>query len=363
MNGHLIAAQGYRQPAVRTGYEYVVANRTGDMFAFTAKQDGVVTSVTPTGIIVTYADKTIKGVSLGRVYGKAEGSVYPHDIVTLMKPGQKFKKGDPIAYNDGFFEVDILDPSKIVMKTSLLAKTVLYESNETHEDSSAISKSLSTKLTAKTTKTKSFLIDFKQNLLNVVKVGQLVSPKDILMIIEDEITAGTGSFDEASLQALRRLANQAPKAGFQGTVDKIEVLYHGDKSDMTSGLRALADKGDRSMVESYKSTGKPGVTGQVNDDYRVAGVPLTLDKAEVKFYITIETTSAVGDKVIFASQLKSVVGKVLDYSMTTQDGTPIDAVFGFRSVMARITLSTTIMGTTATLLKVIANRAVELYKK
>lgn len=361
--GHTIATKGYHQPMIRTGYEYVIANRTGDMFAFTAKQDGVVSALTPTGIIVDYKDGTKKGVTLGRVYGKAEGSVYPHDIVTKLTVGQKFKKGDAVAYNEGFFEQDILDPTKIVMKNSLLAKTVLYESNETHEDSSAISKELSGKLSANTTKTKSYLIDFKQNLLDVVKQGQDVSPKDTLMIIEDEITSGNSSFDEASLQALKRLANQSPRAGFLGKVDKIEVFYHGDKADMSSGLKALADRSDRAMVDSCKSSGKPVITGQVNDEYRVGGVPLSLDKAEVKFYITIETSSGVGDKAVFGSQLKSVIGKVLDYSMTAEDGTPIEAVFGFRSVMARITLSTTIMGTTATLMKVIAKRAVEIYKQ
>ncbi len=49
--------------------------------------------------------------------------------------------------------------------------------------------------------------------------------------------------------------------------------------------------------------------------------------------------------------------------MRTKDGEEIEAVFGFRSVAARIVSSASIMGTTNTLLKVVAKKAVELYGK
>lgn len=272
-----------------------MANRTTDMFAATAKQDGYVVERTDKGIIVEYADKSRKGVTLGRIFGKAEGSVYPHDIVSDMVVGQKFKKGDAIAYNTGFFEQDVLDPSRILMKNSMLVKTALFESNQTHEDSSSISSRMSSKLNAKTTKVKSFMINFNQNLINAVKIGQSVGPKDILMIIEDEITATNGAFDEESLNALKGLSNQAPRASYLGVIDKIEVFYHGDKQDMSASLKALADRSDKALSESCKSSGKPVITGEVTDDYRVGGVPLTLDKAEIKFYITISTDVGVGD--------------------------------------------------------------------
>lgn len=360
---HTIAADGYTQPQYRTGYEYVMANRTTDMFAYTAKKEGKVTAITETGIIVEYTDGEIKGVTLGRIFGKAEGSVYPHDIVTPMKVGQKFKKGDAVAYNTGFFEPDTLDPKRIIMKNSMTVKVALYESNQTHEDSSAISKALSVRMKAKTTKVKSYVVNFNQNLLDVVKTGQRVTPKDILMIIEDEITSTSNVFDEQSLAVLKKLSNQAPKANYVGVVDKIEILYHGDKSDMTPSLKALADRSDKHMVDTCKSSGRPVITGQVNDDYRVGGVPLTVDKAEIKFYITIETMAGVGDKSVMASQMKSVIGEVMDYDMHTKTGEKIDMVFGFRSVMARVCYSPMIMGTTITLLNVIAKKAVQIYGK
>lgn len=359
--GHTIAAEGYHQPYVRTGYEYVIGNRTSETFAYFAKQNGKVKSVSASGITIEYEDGTLKGVTLGRVFGRAEGSVYPHDIVTNLTEGKKFSKGDPIAYNTGFFEQDILDPTKIIMKNSLVVKTALFESNQTFEDSSSISTRISNSLAAKTTKVKSLTVNFGQNLIDVVKVGQTVKPKDILLIIEDEITSSS-HFDEKSLAILRKLSNQAPKAKYEGTIDKIEVFYNGDKKDMTNSLRKLADYSDRVMAEECNATGKQVISGSVTEEYRVAGVSLGSDKAEIKIYITVRTLSGVGDKGVFANQMKSVFGEVMDYDMITESGERIDAVFGYNSILARVVNSPFIIGTTTTLLKKVAEKAVNIYE-
>lgn len=65
---------------------------------------------------------------------------------------------------------------------------------------------------------------------------------------------------------------------------------------------------------------------------------------------------------MFASQLKSVFGEVMATPMHTESGEKIDAVFGYRSIAARIVTSSVLMGTTATLLKVISKKAVDIYK-
>jgi hypothetical protein len=332
------------------------------MFCYSARQDGRVVSKGKTGIIVEYADGTRKGVSLGRTYGKAEGSVYPQDVTTMLSAGDTFKKGANIAYNTGFFEPDFMAPGNIIYKGSMLVKTALWESNQTFEDSSSISRSLSKKMSASTTKVKSIVVDFKQNLIDVVKIGQSVHPKDILMVIEDEITSTTSYFDEESLSTLRKLSKQAPSSSYDGVVDRIEVYYHGDLEDMSASLRDITMQSDGLMSTIARSSGADVITGQVNEGYRVNGTPLSVDRAEIRVYITITTEAGVGDKGIFANQLKSVIGEVMDYDMHTESGAKIEAIFGYRSIAARIVTSPVVMGTTATLLKVIAQNAVKMYK-
>ena len=99
------------------------------------------------------------------------------------------------------------------------------------------------------------------------------------------------------------------------------------------------------------------------NEYRVDGIPLTLDTLEIKIYITIDNPMGVGDKGIFGNQMKSVVGEVMNYDVKTEAGESIDAIFGFKSIYNRIVLSPILMGTSATLMNVIAKKAINLYKK
>ena len=347
---------------VRTGYESVMAQRTTATFAYSADNDGVVTGIKDKGIIVTYSDGTTAGYALGRIYGNAEGSTYPHDIVTPLKLNDKFKKGDILVYNTGFFEPDFLNPKQVIWKSSVTVKTALYESSQTHEDSSSISTKVAGLLRTKTTKVRSIVVDFNQGIRSVLKAGSKVKPKDFLCVLEDSVTDLANLLDDTAIETLKRLGNKAPKAKYTGVLDKIEILYHGDKEDMSVTLKELANHSDRLLAESTRATGKRVMTGSVNSDYRVAGTPLGLDTAEIKFYITVATHTGQGDKTVFSNQLKSVIGEVMDYEMTTESGTPIDAVFGALSIANRIVCSPDIIGTTNTLLKIIGQQAVNIYK-
>ncbi len=131
---------------------------------------------------------------------------------------------------------------------------------------------------------------------------------------------------------------------------------------MSPTLRSLAKQSDAELISRAKSIGATPYTGRVTDEYRVEGKPLAPDTAEVKFYITTRPTYGTGDKSVFANQLKSVTGEVINYDLKSEDGTEIDAIFGWRSVAARIVLSPSIIGTTITLLKVVGQNAVKLYE-
>ena len=65
---------------------------------------------------------------------------------------------------------------------------------------------------------------------------------------------------------------------------------------------------------------------------------------------------------MFANQLKSCIGEKLEAEMISEDGDEIEAIFGYRSIEARIVLSPIVIGTTTTLLKVIGRNAARLYR-
>lgn len=265
------------------------------MFAYTAKQGGQVIAKNATGIQIKYDDGSTRGHEVGRRFGNAAGLVIPHNVVSDLNVGDKFEEGDIISYNDGFFERDILNPKQVIYKVGVTAKTVLYESSQTLEDASSISKSLADKLSTKITKVKTVVVKFDQEIKKLIKVGDKLEPESILCVIEDAVTSASNLFDDDSLNTLRLLSNQTPTSKVKGIVEKIEVFYHGDKEDMSETLKTISSQFDRELSNRNKSIGGSSINGSVNGDLRVDGEPLSLDSMAVKIYITSDVPASVGD--------------------------------------------------------------------
>lgn len=338
-----------------------MAHRMSDLFAQTAKKDGKVVSVSSTGMVVEYKDGSKDSFVLGRRYGNSAGLTIPHLLTTSLKEGDKFKFGDTLCYNPGFFEKDIFDPSQVLWKSGILVKVALMESSDTLEDSSVISRKIANETATSITKVKNVIINFDQSPRKVVKVGAEVKSDDILCIIENAITADTGLFDEDTIDTLKVLSAQIPTAKMNGVVERIEVLYHGEKEDMSETLLTLVNQSDKDFAVRAKSISQKTHTGEVDETYRIEGNPLSLNTACIRFYITGIVGMAPGDKGVFSNQLKTVIGRVEDNPILTENGVEIDAIFGSTSVYDRIVNSAFINGTTNTLLKVISQKAAKLY--
>ena len=360
-NSHAVACNGYKAPTVRTGYEQVMVHRVGEGFASTAKQDGIVTSVTDTGIKIQYKDGTEQGFEIGRRFGASAGLVMAHQMRSDVEQGQKFKQGDVLVYNEGFFQRDILNPSSIVFKTSLTTTVALLESRQTHEDASAISKELASQLSTKITKTKDIIVSFNQSVRGLVQIGQTVKHDTVLCYIEDETTAKSKLFDETSLNTLRLLSSQSPTAKVNGTIERIEVYYLGDLQDMTESLFEVTKASDRDFASRARSQGKPVYSGQVTEAFRVNGEPLDMDSLCIRVYITSDVPAGIGDKGVFANQMKTVFSEILENKVTTENGQEVHAIFGAQSIFNRIVNSPFIIGTTNVVLDLVGKKAVRIY--
>ena len=292
---HAIAAVGYHQPMIRTGYETVVAQRASEIFAVTAKQPGVVRKITSVGVIVDYADGSTGGYSIGRAFGNAQGLTVAHEIITPLVEGEHFELGAAIVYNTGFFEPDFFNPKQLVWKNSLNAKTVLWESTQTHEDSSVISAKLSEKLSTKVTKVKTIVVNFDQAISDLVKVGDYVTADTVLCIIEDAVTANSNLFNEQSRHTLRAISAQAPKAHVKGKVEKIEVFYNGDKEEMSETLLTITNQADKLLKQRAASVAKEYYSGKVDGGFRIENNGLTLDQLAIRIYITSDVGAGLGD--------------------------------------------------------------------
>lgn len=355
-------ARGYEPTPLRTGYEQIVAHRADDLYAYTAKGKGKVTAMSGKAVTITYEDGSSKSVELGRRFGVAAGTTYPHEVVCPLKVGDEVNEGDIVSYNSHYFQPDPLNPKQVLWKAGLLVKTAVMESVDTLEDSSAISERAAKLLETDITKVRDLIVPFDQTVHNLVQPGAEVDVESILCTIEDAVTAQNNLFDIDSLDTLRLLAANTPKAKFKGKVEKIEVFYHGELDDMSESLQELATESDRNRKRLSREMKTTYTSGQVDDSMRVDARNLPFEHVVIRVYITGPMAAGVGDKGVFANQMKTIFGRVMAGVNRTESGEDIDAIFGYQSISDRIVMSPEIIGTTNTLLKVMSKRVADVYR-
>lgn len=358
---HLIPTEGYHLPLYSTGYESIVGQRTSPRFCFSAPKAGKVTNIDEFSITVTYDDGEVQSLEIGRQFGKAAGLTLPNDIVTPLKVGQKFDVGHTITYNTGFFEMDWLNPGFAAMKSHRICRVAIMESPVTFEDASCLSGKFSSKMTTRVTEIKNITLKFTDEIRELVKPGQEVEYDTVLCYIIEETAAAAGGFDDQTLKTLQMIDASAPKAGAKGTVDRIEVFYHGLPEDMSKSIRRASKEFEETLIKKAGSLGKKPHTGSVGTSLRIEGDSLELDTVCIRVYITCNVPNGIGDKGVFSNQLKTVVSDIVEDPMYTEDGREVDGVFGGYSVMKRIVGSAGRILTTNSILYYGSENASKIY--
>jgi hypothetical protein len=246
------------------------------------------------------------------------------------------------------------------MKFSKNISVALSMTNEVFEDSSAISSELSSEMSTFIIKEKSFIIEFNKNITNLLPEGTIVHPNDILFTILDENT-DYNNLSESTIEMLQSLAALSPKAKVNGVIDRYEMRYNGEIQDMSPSLRKLANRLDKELYEETKGTSNEVFSGKVTSEYRVEGKNLNLDTLELKVFIRVKLSMAIGDKGVFANQMKSVISDVFTQTITTESGKKVDAVFSYKGILNRIVNSPILIGTTNRLLKHVSKQVVDIY--
>ena len=196
----------------------------------------------------------------------------------------------------------------------------------------------------------------------MVKVGDEVDLETILCTLEDQLTADNSYFDSEGMDTLKALGQLNPKAKTKGVVEKIEVLYNGDTTDMSKSLKTVVNRADKERADRVKLLeSEESLTGRVNEPINVEGRRLVMDQAVIKVYITKSLLAGVGDKAVLGNQLKTIIGRVMTGTNETESGEPIDVIFGRQSIANRIVLSPDIMGTTNRVLEVLSQKVADTY--
>jgi len=304
----------------------------------------------------------------GTKFTSAAGSFIKQNVVCNVTPGEKFKRGDVLAYNSGFFELDPFDDKQVTWKHGVMSNVALIEGNDTIEDSNSIAPSFSARLSSSSSHLRTLELSSNTVIRDLKPIGSLVETTDLLCTLEDADIASLSDPENSSmLELLSSLNRKAPRARYHGHIAEIDVLYSCPLEAMHPSLSSLIQqinlrKSELAQLASqtHKASdyAKPG---QVPAGTKYHGVEFTEDTIMLMFYITEDLDNGVGDKIVLGNQAKSVTAAVTEKEMTTESGYPVDVLFSSKSVNNRIITSPTTVGFTNRVLKYLEVKALQVY--
>jgi hypothetical protein len=356
---------------VGTGYERVVAHLTRPPFAYTSTGEGKITRIDePSKMVeVSYKDGKTVCFNYGTTVASNSGGGFYLDqpmVLNQIKLNQKIKKGDVLAYNEQFFQRDPYS-GQVDYKLGVMAYVALVDTDQTFEDSSIISKTLSDKLRFAPISIREVVVTSNTTVHQCVGLGEHVKNVDPLIVFDESVAPGASEVGSKELAALLQTLNRAtPKAHYTGEVVKIDAFYKCQMSEMSASLAKIIKTAQKD--KTAKSTFAKDADNHY--DYmptsplvteKVGMVNMNRDTVVLRFYIQHEVPVYAGSKIIISSSLKSVAGKVLSDDMHTEDGTiRVDAMLSFRSMLARIVNSPQLCGVAASIIEKMEKDVLEM---
>lgn len=336
---------------VRTGYEEIVPYRCTMPFTYIAKDDGTIIDVDEEEKLfkVQYKNGTIDVVDYSEQYTNSAGSYVTQRLHADVKKGQRVRKEDILCYNKEFFEPT--GGGKIGWKHGVRSNVVFMETNETIEDSCAITEDLGQKLSISPAHERNIELDGTMVVHDFKFVGDEVSSTDPLMIVEEsESAVYTDDAPRKGEEVLSQLVRSNIRAKFTGEVVKVDVFYGGDLENMSPSMRSFIRKvtKKKNKVSSFaKGTSKEleyPKPAPLKSGTKMRGGQINDGTVIVKYFIREDLVNAAGDKLCITSSLKTVCAKILPEPIVSESGVRVDMQFSGTSISNRIINSPMITG-------------------
>lgn len=358
---------------VCTGFEKMIAHRCTDIYAYTAKQDGVVVDTDDNLKLMKlqYTDGSVHVLSYAPQYGECSDMFTEQQQMITVKRGDKFKKHDVLRYNPQFFELDQDLSRQVNYKHGVTANVAIVENSTTFEDSNPITEKLSKALEIHPVETRIFTLPPESVIHEAKYVGDQVEMNDPLMIFElEDLQDLSGvTTDEFALQYLDKLNRSSPKAKIKGTVVDVRIFYACELDDMHLSLSNMIRKQlkRKQSITKYVKDANNKYTfsgsSQVPVGSKYKGIAIDKNTVIIQYLIKQDLTSHAGDKVVIDSSLKSVTCTVMEHPAVTIGGKEIDIFFSASSISNRIVNSPLLVGIAENVLETLEEKCIKLYFK
>ena len=229
---------------VTTGADQAMPWITSNMFAFKAKNDGIVKEITDKYMIVEYKDNSKDYINLAEQTMKnSDGGFYIIlQLITDFKVGQKFKSNDILAWDKKSFSKKIGN-NQLSYSMGHLAKIAILTTEDGFEDSGVCSEWLANCMASDIVMPKAIDLLPNTNILKMVSIGDKVREGEPLLIFQN-------AFDEEDAnEILKNLAiedgdiskvgRSIVKSKYTGEVVDIKLYRLCEISEMSASLQKI----------------------------------------------------------------------------------------------------------------------------
>lgn len=363
---HIIPIAKASPVLISNGAEQVIHYHLSNDFVIRAKDDGVITDVREDiGLVfVEYknGEKQAIDISPKVVKNGAGGFFLSNQLVCHYKKGDKIKKNDILASDKNFFKQSNVYGNRFNIGS--LQKVMCFSTYSTYEDSTFITKKLSTDMASEIVMEKPVVLGKNANVDYMVKVGDKVQVGDELIRFElsfeeDTLNKFLANVGETLKEEIKSLGKTQIKSKYTGVIEDIKIYSTVDLEDLSPSLRKIVGdyynriKKKKKAIEDFtkdhtENVYKAGVllnepTSKIETkDGKVKGHEVG-EGVLIEFYIKYQDIMGVGDKITFFTALKSIIGEVIPeglepYSEFRPDE-EVSSIIAPGAVLARMTPS------------------------
>ena len=324
-----ISQTKHTMPVVKThkqligsGVNKTMAFMISDDFVFKAKEDGYIEKIDNDNqlAILLYKSGKKDAIDLSETLVKNSNSGFfiKQKFLISYAEGEKFKKGEAIAYNPAFFTGKGMSMD---YKPGTFAKIAISPIDLAYEDSTMISESLSKKAASNVTMQKQVSLGVNTIVHSIAEVGQTVKTGDSLLdfttSFEDPATAEFLADLSRTLGSniANTVGNEHITAKYTGKIVDIKIYYNKPLTELHESLVKLIKK-YRGKVQKRKQAlvGIKTASVHIPPLEQQSGDKIGQEKYEgviIEFYIEYFDIMTDGDKLVFNTALKAVIARTV----------------------------------------------------
>ena len=328
---HIVSTAAAQPVLISNGVDEIVPAYLTEEFSYVATEDGQVLEINEDYMIIQYKSGKKKAINIGHKpsFNSGSGFYVDNKLDANFEAGERFKKGDILAYHDKFFSKD--SDGIVRMNVGPLAKVAFAGLYSTYEDAGLITPKMSKKLETSLSMMQSQKISAMDDVESIVKVGTEVEIGDPLIVFglgdtgDKSVDNFLKAFQTKETNDVLDNAKRIFRSKHAGKVVDVRMYTNKSMDKLSPSLYKIFDEYFKANVQRRKILDKYDKTNSVyklDTLYSLPTEPLkgTTIKGQtcdvlIEIYIEHSDEASVGDKLAIYGASKQVLSEVVPEGM------------------------------------------------